>query len=60
MAAKRLFSILRDLDGNVDLIISESFSGVATCIAISDRLKRAAGYNIVRVQVCYTTGLLSG
>jgi L-threonylcarbamoyladenylate synthase len=49
IAARRLFSIIRDLDGRVDLIISESFSGGASAMAISDRLKRAAGYDIVRV-----------
>jgi L-threonylcarbamoyladenylate synthase len=48
-AARRLFSIIRDLDGRVDLIISESFSGGASAMAISDRLKRAAGYDIVKV-----------
>lgn len=49
IAARRLFSIIRDLDGRVDLIISESFSGGASAMAISDRLKRAAGYNIIHL-----------
>lgn len=52
IAARRLFSIIRDLDGRVDLIISESlesFGGKISGMAVSDRLKRAAGYNIVRV-----------
>jgi L-threonylcarbamoyladenylate synthase len=49
IVARRLFSIIRDLDDRVDLIISESFSGRVSDMAISDRLKKAAGYNIVRV-----------
>jgi L-threonylcarbamoyladenylate synthase len=49
IAARRLFSIIRDLDDRVDLIISESFSSQVSDMAISDRLKRAAGYNIVRI-----------
>jgi L-threonylcarbamoyladenylate synthase len=47
--ARRLFSIIRDIDDRVDLIISESFSGKVSGMAVSDRLKRAAGYNILMV-----------
>lgn len=46
--AKRLFSILREMDRKkVDLIISESLEEKGLGLAVSERLKRAAGFNII-------------
>lgn len=47
--AKRLFSILREMDRKkVDLIISESLEEKGLGLAVSERLKRAAGFNIIK------------
>lgn len=47
--ARRLFSILREMDKKkVDIIISESLIDKGMGLAVSDRLKRAAGYNIIK------------
>lgn len=47
--ARRLFMILRDMDKEVDLILSESFEEKGVGRAIADRLKKAAGYRIIQV-----------
>lgn len=50
VAAKRLFTILREMDRiGVDIIISESILDKGIGLAVSDRLKRSAGYNIIKV-----------
>ncbi len=50
VVAKRLFTILREMDKKgIDIIISESLSGKGIGLAVSDRLKRSAGYNIIKV-----------
>lgn len=47
--AKRLFSILREMDRKkVDLILSESLEEKGLGFAVADRLKRAAGFNIIK------------
>jgi len=47
--ARRLFSILREMDKKkVDIIISESLIDKGIGLAVSDRLKRAASYNIIK------------
>jgi L-threonylcarbamoyladenylate synthase len=47
--AKRLFSVLREMDKKkVDIIISESLIDKGIGLAVSDRLKRAASYNIIK------------
>lgn len=49
-AARRLFSILREMDRkNLDLIISESLTDKGIGLAVADRLKRASGFNIIKV-----------
>ena len=40
--------ILRDMDKEVDLILSESPVEKGVGCAVSDRLKRAAGYRIIQ------------
>lgn len=46
--ARRLFSALREMDKKkVDIIISESLIDKGIGLAVSDRLKRAASYNII-------------
>lgn len=48
--AHNLFESLRDLDDRgVDIILSESFQEEGVGIAIMNRLKKAAGYNIINV-----------
>lgn len=48
--AYNLFESLRDLDDRgVDIILSESFQEEGVGIAIMNRLKKAAGYNIINV-----------
>lgn len=48
--AHNLFESLRDLDDRgVDIILSESFEEEGVGIAIMNRLKKAAGYNIINV-----------
>ena len=47
--AKSLFETLRSLDDKkVDVIISESFEEVGVGVAVMNRLKKAAGYNIIK------------
>lgn len=47
--AKNLFSILREFDfENVDIIIAEGVSDEGLGLAIMNRLRKAAGYNIVK------------
>ncbi|MBS7607137.1 MAG: L-threonylcarbamoyladenylate synthase [Candidatus Bathyarchaeia archaeon] len=49
-AAKRLFRLLREFDEEgVDIIIAEGVPQEGLGLAIMNRLRRAAGYNIVRV-----------
>ncbi len=48
--ARRLFGIFREMDKKkVDIIISESLTDKGIGLAVSDRLKRAANYNIIKV-----------
>lgn len=48
--AKNLFEALRKFDDiNVDIIISEAFKEEGVGIAIMNRLKKAAGYDIINV-----------
>lgn len=48
--AKKLFMILREMDKEeADLIISESLNDKGIGLAVLDRLKRAAGYNVIAV-----------
>ena len=48
--ASNLFKILRKFDYyNVDYVFSESFSETSLGLAIMNRLKKAAGYNILNV-----------
>ncbi len=48
VVAKRLFSILRDLDKAVDLILCEHPDERKVGRAVADRLMRAAGYRMIR------------
>jgi len=51
--AKNLFSVLRDLDRlGVDLGIVEGFPEIGLGLAVMNRLRKASGYNIVRVSTC--------
>ncbi len=48
--ASNLFEALRHLDDlNVDIILSESFEEKGIGVAIMNRLRKAAGFNVVRV-----------
>jgi L-threonylcarbamoyladenylate synthase len=48
--ARNLFSVLRSFDSkNVDIILSESFEEKGIGIAIMNRLKKSAGFNIINV-----------
>lgn len=48
--AKNLFKVLRDFDDlNIDYILSEAFEEVGLGIAIMNRLKKSAGFNIIEV-----------
>lgn len=48
--AQNLFESLRTLDDRgVDIILSEAFEEVGVGIAVMNRLKKAAGYNIINV-----------
>lgn len=48
--AKNLFKVLREFDDlKVDYILSESFEEVGIGIAIMNRLKKSAGFNIIEV-----------
>ena len=48
--AKNLFEALRCFDDKkCDIVISESFKEVGVGLAIMNRLKKAAGYNIIKV-----------
>jgi L-threonylcarbamoyladenylate synthase len=48
--AANLFKILREFDEeNVDVIISESVSTEGLGLAVMNRLRKASGYNIIKV-----------
>lgn len=48
--ARNLFEVLRSFDDKkVDLIISEAFEEIGIGIAVMNRLKKSAGYDIVKV-----------
>lgn len=48
--AQNLFEVLRELDDNkVDTILSEAFEEKGIGIAVMNRLKKAAGFNIINV-----------
>lgn len=48
--ARNLFSVLRSFDSkNVDIILSEAFEEKGIGIAIMNRLKKSAGFNIIEV-----------
>ncbi|MPQ42529.1 L-threonylcarbamoyladenylate synthase [Clostridium tarantellae] len=48
--AKKLFSTLREFDNNnVDVIISESFEDTGLGLAIMNRLRKACGFDIIKV-----------
>ncbi len=48
--AERIYSVLREMDRKrVDIIISASVSDKGIGLAVYDRIKRAAGHNIVRL-----------
>ncbi|RXM77809.1 threonylcarbamoyl-AMP synthase [Clostridium tetani] len=48
--ARNLFSVLRSFDSkNVDIILSETFEEKGIGIAIMNRLKKSAGFNIIEV-----------
>jgi len=47
--ARNLFRLLREFDAeNVDVIIAEGVSTEGLGLAIMNRLRKAAGYNIVK------------
>src|SRR3972149_6309329 len=51
IVAQNLFSLLREFDAEgVDLIVAEGVSAEGLGLAVMNRLRRASGYNIVKVK----------
>ncbi|MCS7131235.1 MAG: L-threonylcarbamoyladenylate synthase [Hadesarchaea archaeon] len=49
--AKNLFRLLREFDAEgVDLVVAEGLEPVGMGLAVMNRLRKAAGYNIIRVE----------